>query len=99
MGNSIGPRHLQRGYLFEIPITLFILVVVLAVLMPRLSLTGQKVLLVIAAAAVLFCLFYLIVMPGRVPGTSGRGGLFWRVALFLGCAAAIVAGVGTFVLR
>jgi hypothetical protein len=99
MGNSIGPRQLQRGYLLEIPIMLFIVMVVLAVLMPRLSLTGQKVLLVIAAAAILFCLFCMVVMPGWVPGSSGRGGLVWRIALFLGCAAAIVAGVGTFVLR
>jgi len=27
------------------------------------------------------------------------GGLVWRVALFAGCAAAIVAGVGAFILR
>lgn len=78
---------------------LFILVVVLSVLMPRLPLNGQKVLLAIAVIPIVFCLFYMVVMPGWVPGTSGRGRRVWRVALFLGCAAAIVVGVGAFILR
>lgn len=78
---------------------LFILVVALAVLMPRLGLIGQKILLAIAAVPIVFCLFYIMVIPGWVPGNSGRGGRVWRVALFVGCAAAIVAGVGAFILR
>lgn len=99
MGNRAGSRQLQRGYLLEMPIMLFIVVVVLAILMPRLPLSGQKILLVVAGVAILFCLFYMMVVPGWMPGESGRGRRVWRVALFLGCAAVIVAGVGTFVLR
>jgi hypothetical protein len=78
---------------------LLIIVVLLSVLMPRLSLKGQKVLLAIAAVPIVFFLFYMIVIPGWVPGASGRGRLLWRAALFLGCATAIGAGVGTFILR
>jgi hypothetical protein len=99
MANSLSPRQFQRGYLLEIPIVLFIFVVVLSVLMPRLPLNGQKVLIAISAVPIVLCLFYMIVAPGWVPGTSGRGHRAWRLALFLGCAAAIVAGVGAFIAR
>src|ERR1700680_3560664 len=96
---SLSPRRFQRGYLLEIPVMLFIIVLALSVLVPRLPFNGQKVLLGIAAVPIVFCLFYMIVTPGWVPGTSARGGRVWRVALFLGCAAVIVAGVGAFILR
>ena len=97
--NRRSLRRFQRGYLLEIPILLFILVLVLSILIPRLSFNGQKVLLGLAAVPILFCLFYIIVAPGWVPQTSGRVGRGFRVALFLGCAAAIVAGVASFLLR
>jgi len=92
-------RESQRGYLLEIPIVLFILLIALAVLVPRLALTGQKITLALAAVPIVFCLFYMIVIPGWTPGTSGRIARIWRVSLFLGCAAVIVAGVWAFMLR
>jgi hypothetical protein len=96
----IRSPQFQRGYLIEIPIMLIILVVVLAVLMPRLPLNGQKALIGVAAVPILFFLLYMIVAPGWMPrGTSGRAVRLLRVALFLACAAAIVAGAGAFILR
>jgi hypothetical protein len=97
--NDPSPRRFQRGYLLEIPIILFVLVIVLSLLMPHLSLIGQKIVLGIAVIPFVFCLFYMIVAPGWVPGTDRRGLSVWRLVLFLGCAAAIVTGVGAFILR
>jgi len=94
-----SPRRFQRGYLLEIPIILFVLVIALSLLMPRLSLVGQKIVIATAVIPIVFCLFYMIVAPGWVPGTHRRGLSVWRLALFLGCAAAIVIGVGAFILR
>jgi hypothetical protein len=99
MASHQRPRRFQRGYLLEIPIILFVLVIVLSLVIPRLPLIGQKIVIVISAIPIVFCLFYMIIAPGWVPG-SHRGGLgVWRVALFLACAAAIVTGVVAFILR
>jgi hypothetical protein len=78
---------------------LLILVLALAIIAPRLSLIGQKVLIGLAVVPILFCLLYMIVVPGWLPGSSGRARLLWRVALFLGFAAVIIAGAGAFILR
>jgi hypothetical protein len=78
---------------------LFVLVIALSLVMPRLPILGQKIAIVIAAIPIVFCLFYMIVVPGWVPGTQRRAGLILRMTLFLGCAAAIVTGVGAFILR
>lgn len=78
---------------------LFILLLALAILAPRLPLIGQKILIGLVVVPILFCLFYMIVVPGWVPGSSGRTRLVWRAALFLGCAALIVTGAGAFILR
>jgi hypothetical protein len=96
---SSSPRQSQRGYLLEIPIILFVLLIGLSLLMPRLSLIGQKIAIATAAIPIVFCLFYMIVAPGWVPGTHRRAPRVLRVTLFLGCAAAIVTGVGAFILR
>jgi len=66
------PRHSQRGYLVEIPLMLIILVLALSLLAPRLPLIGQKVLIGVAVVPIVFCLFYMIVVPGWVPGSSIR---------------------------
>jgi hypothetical protein len=99
MANKPSPRQLQRGYLLEIPLILFVVMIALALVMPRLSLIGQKIAIVIAAIPILFCLLYMIVVPGWTPGTHRRGSRVWRITLFLGCAAAIITVVGTFILR
>jgi hypothetical protein len=99
LGLSLSRRGFQRGYLLEIPLILFVLVIALSLVMPRLPILGQKIAIVIAAIPIVFCLFYMIVVPGWVPGTQRRAGLILRMTLFLGCAAAIVTGVGAFILR
>jgi hypothetical protein len=78
---------------------LFILVLAVAIVTPRLPLIGQKVLIGVAVIPIVFCLFYMIIAPGRVPGSSGRVRRALRVVLFLGVAAPIVAGAGAFILR
>jgi hypothetical protein len=99
MASRLPPRQPQRGYLLEIPVMLFIIVLAVAILAPRLPLIGQKVLIGVAVVPILFCLFYMIVAPGWMPGRFSLARRVWRVGLFLGCAAAIIAGVGAFILR
>lgn len=77
---------------------LFLLVIVVAMVMPRLPLSGQKALIGIAVVPIVFCLFYMIVAPGWVPESSGRAPRALRMALFVAIAAAIVAGAGDFIL-
>jgi hypothetical protein len=99
MASHLSSRQFQRGYLLEIPLILFILLLALAILAPRLSPIGQKVTIGAAALPIVFCLFYIIVAPGWVPGSTGRACRDLRVALFVGLAAAILAGAGDFILR
>jgi hypothetical protein len=97
--NLVPSRRSQRGYLLEIPLILLALVLALVLIMPRLPVMGQKVLLGVGTVPTLMGLYYLIVLPGWTPGTVLRGRAAWRMALFLGCAAAIVAAVCAFMLR
>jgi len=99
MISMASPPQFQRGYLVEIPIILFLLVVVLSIVMPCLPLAGQKALIGIAAVPIVFCLFYMIFAPGWMPGESVGRRHVWRMALFLGCAAMVVVGAGSFILR
>jgi hypothetical protein len=99
MANNQSPRRSQCGYLLEIPIILFILVIVLSFVLPRLPLIGQRLVIVIAAIPILLCLFYMIIVPGWAAGSRRHGICTWRVALFLACAAVIATGVGAFILR
>jgi hypothetical protein len=77
----------------------FLLVIVVAIVMPRLPSSGQKALIGIAVVPIVLCLFYMIVAPGWVPGSSGRAPRALRMALFAALAAAIVVGAGDFILR
>jgi len=99
MASNQLPRRFQLGYLLEIPIILFILVIVLSLVIPRLPPLGKRIVIVITAIPIMLCLFYMIIVPGWAPGSHRRGISAWRVALFLGCAAAVVTGVGAFVIR
>lgn len=96
--NSLSSRRLQRGYLLEIPILLMVVGVVMSILIPNLPPLGQKILISIAAAPILFGLYYMIVIPGWMPGDDGRLKWPWNLLVFLLLAAAIVVGVVMFVL-
>lgn len=89
----------QLGYLIEIPILLMIIGIVLSVLVPNVSPTGQKILTGIAAIPVLFGLYYMIVIPGWMPGNKGRLKPPWNVLVFLLVAAPIIAGIAMFLLK
>lgn len=94
----LGHHRRQSGYLLEVPILLVVAVLGATFLFPQLSPAGRKILVVLAAMPVLFCLFYMIVTPGWRPDTSGRLRPPWSLLAFLLVAAVIVAGVGMFVL-
>ena len=87
----------QQGYLMEIPILLAAVALGVALLFPALSPIGRKVLMAVAAFPVLFCLYYMIVIPGWQPHPS-RLSQTTRMVLFIGAAIAIVAGVVMYVL-
>ena len=93
------PRALwrQRGYLMEIPLILAVVVMGVFILLPMLPPLGRKVLMVVAAFPVLFCLYYMIVIPGWRPNPS-RLGPKVRIVIFAGVVVGVVAGVLMFVL-
>jgi hypothetical protein len=92
-------RRSQRGYLREIPLLLLVVALVLAVLLPRLSPGARKLALAAAALPAVAALYYMIVVPGWLPETRAGRRRGWRLAMFLGCTAAIVAAVAAFILR
>jgi hypothetical protein len=96
--NRVPSRRCQQGYLIEIPLTLSIFLLALALILPRFSPIWQKVLLSFATVPTLFCLYYLIVVPGWRPGMSLRGRALGRLVLFFGCAAATIAALAAFIL-
>jgi hypothetical protein len=97
--NKFSLRQRQDGYLLEIPILFFILIVVLAILLPHLPPLGQKILICIAAAPILFMLYYMIVIPGWMPGDNTRLRPPWSWVVFLLVAIVIVAVVLMIVLH
>ncbi len=92
--NKLSSR--QRGYLLEIPILLVVSVVILSVILPNLPPLGQKILIGIVAVPVLFFLYYMIVVPGWMPGDKARLRPPWNMVLFLIVAAAVVGVVVAF---
>jgi hypothetical protein len=87
MKQNVSSRY-QRGYLYEVPVILLALILALALILPHLSVLGQKVLLGVATIPILCCLFYLIVRPGRTAAAPQRGHIYGRVILFLAFAVA-----------
>lgn len=73
--------------------------IVLATLLPILPPLGQKILMSIAAVLILFCLFYMIVIPGWMPSDNNRLKPPWSVLVFLLVAAAIIFFVVLFIRR
>lgn len=84
-------RVLQRGYLFEVPLLIVAALVIFAVLFPALPPVGQKVLLGLVGAAIIFGLYYMGVVPGWMPGDKGRLRPPWNWLVFLVLAALIAA--------
>ena len=91
--NNISPHQRQGGYLFEIPLLLVLVLIVVAILVPHLSVIGRKILISIAAVPVLFALFYMIVIPGWMPGNRFRLGPILRWMVFLLASILIVSVV------
>ncbi len=88
------PDHSQAGYLLEVPLLFFLVVLTSALVIPRLpKLAGQGA-LVAAALIVLGCLYYMIVVPGWRPRPSPLSPR-WRLVIFLLVAFAIGFGVVT----
>ena len=91
-------RRRQCGYLMEIPLLLAAVLVVVVLLLPHLSLLGRKITLAIAAVPVIFCLYYMIVIPGWTPGPRLNWPQYVRWAVFIVVAGAIIAGVVSVIL-
>lgn len=96
--NNPSLRQFQRGYLLEIPILFMVVIVVLSIILPNLPPLGQKIAIAIAAVPILFALFYMIVIPGWMPGDKGRLRPPWNWVVFLPVAAAIITVVVAFAL-
>ena len=89
----------QRGYLYEIPVVLLALLLALTLILPRLSVFGRKIMLGVTIVPVLYCLFYIIVHPGRTAVRIQQGHAYGRLALFFTCAMAAIVLVAVFIFR
>ncbi|GFO56373.1 hypothetical protein GMSM_33800 [Geomonas sp. Red276] len=83
----------QAGYLMEVPILLCLVAVSLALIIPHLSTFGRKIAVSIAAFPVLFCLYYMIVIPGWRGGERASLGPVMRWVIFALAALGIVTVV------
>jgi len=97
--NNFLSSQNQRGYLLEIPILFVILIVVVSIILPRLQPLGQKILICIAAVPILFMLYYMIVIPGWMPGDKTRLKPPWNLLVFMLVAIVIVTVVVMVVLH
>jgi hypothetical protein len=84
-------RHAQYGYLLEVPILIVAALLVLSVLFPALPPMGRKILLVVVASAITLGLYYMIVIPGWMPGDKARLRPPWNLLVFAVVAGAIAA--------
>jgi peptidoglycan/LPS O-acetylase OafA/YrhL len=96
--NIFSSHQRQRGYLLEIPILFFILLVILAIILPHLRPLGQKILICIATVPILFMLYYMIVIPGWMPSDTARLRPPWNLLVFLLVAIVIITVVTMIVL-
>ena len=90
-------RRSQSGYLMEIPLIMAVVGVLLAVLIPHLSIALRKGLLVLGTLVWLGGLYYMIVIPGWQPGRCSYSRA-WRLGLFLLLAGLFSFAVGAYVL-
>lgn len=90
---DLSSRRRQAGYLLEVPLILAATVIVVSIVLPMLPPLGQKILLALAAIPVLFALFYMIVIPGWQPDTSGRLRWPWNWVVFLLIAGLILSAL------
>jgi hypothetical protein len=91
-------RNAQSGYLMEVPILLAVVGIVVSILLPMLPPVGQKILFGLAALPILFGLYYMIVIPGWTPNSSGRLRPPWSFIAFALAAALVIAVVLGFIL-
>lgn len=85
-------RRLQRGYMIEIPLLVVAALIIFSILLPALPPLGQKVLVALVAAIVVFGLYYMIVVPGWMPGDKSRLRPPWNWLVF-GVAAILVGTI------
>ena len=87
----------RGGYLLEIPILFVVVLATVVLLLPVLPPFWRKVLVVVAAAPVLYCLHYMIVAPGWSPHRDNRLPEVMRWLGFAIAVAVVVAAVATVV--
>ncbi|NTV94859.1 MAG: hypothetical protein HGA75_05515 [Thiobacillus sp.] len=95
---SVASGKRQHGYLMEVPLMLMVIGIVLAILLPRLSLPGRKVVVGLAVLPVLFGLYYMMIAPGWMPAGERRPRAFWNWLMFAMAALAVIAGALFFIL-
>ena len=96
--SNFPSRYLQRGYLLEVPLLIVAALVIFAVVFPALPPLGQAVLLCLVAAVVIFGLYYMVVVPGWMPGDRARLRPPWNILVFVALAAGVVAVTAAFLL-
>jgi hypothetical protein len=92
-------KHWQSGYLYEIPLILMAVAVLLAILLPTLPKVAGKVLALAGAVVIIGGLYYMIVIAGWQPGDTSRLRWPWSLVVFLAIALLVVLAAGVYVSR
>ena len=88
----------DAGYMMEFPLILAGVMVLLAIIIPKLPLPVAKVVVALGGIVLLFGLYYMIVIPVWRPGDTGRLLWPWNLIVFILIATVVVLGIGAFVI-
>jgi hypothetical protein len=86
----------QSGYMIEIPIGIALVIFILSVLLPKLPLVAAKALAIMGALLVTAGAFYMLIVPGWQPNSSGRLGRPWNWIVFILIAIALIGAAVAF---
>jgi hypothetical protein len=82
--------------MIEVPIGIAVVVVLLAVLLPKLPLGAAKALAIVGALMVTAGAFYMLIVPGWQPDPSGRLRWPWNWVVFVLISVVLIGAAGSF---
>jgi len=90
-------RHLQSGYLMEIPLIMVVVSVLVTVLIPALPTMAGKILVAVWAVVWIYGFFYILVTPGWHPQNSPHLHKPWSFLIFVGIVLTICVAAWKFI--
>jgi hypothetical protein len=94
----LSSKNRQAGYLYEVPLLVMAVIVILTVLLPHLPIVVRKIFAIAGGIVVIAGLYYMIVIPGW-QGNTPRLRRPWSVIIFLIIALFIALIAALYVMR